>query len=156
MDTAISSLGPPQFESPLHHIGAVEVPFKTAADRVLYDHLEGGGRGSSGLTFEMAGPREQIFFDPPKTTAAIVTCGGLCPGLNDIIRGLVTQCHYRYGVAKTYGFRYGYEGLVQKNGHSPITLRPESVAQIHNFGGTILGTSRGPQDIGEMLIFSRK
>lgn len=99
----------------------------------------------------MAGPREVLFFDAPKTTAAIVTCGGLCPGLNDIIKGIVTQCHYRYGITKVFGFRYGYEGLIQRYGHVPILLKPESVAQIHNFGGTILGSSRGPQSIGEMV-----
>ena len=103
------------------------------------------------LSFEVAGPREMIFFNPAKTTAGIVTCGGLCPGLNDIIRGIVTQLHLRYGVTKVYGFRYGYEGLIPRYGHTPMVLRPESVAQIHNFGGTILGTSRGPQDIGEMV-----
>src|SRR4030095_3267762 len=76
--------------------------------------------------------------------------GGLCPGLNDIIKGIVTQCHYRYGVTKVFGFRYGYEGLIQRYGHVPILLKPESVAQIHNFGGTILGSSRRPQPSDEM------
>jgi 6-phosphofructokinase 1 len=151
MDTQITSLGTAQFESPLRRIGGVEVPFKTDADRVLFDHLEGAERNISGMTFEVAGPRERIFFDPQRTTAAIVTCGGLCPGLNDIIRGLVTQCHYRYGVTKTFGFRYGYEGLIPRYGHTPMLLKPESVSQIHQFGGTILGTSRGPQDVGQMV-----
>jgi 6-phosphofructokinase 1 len=97
------------------------------------------------------GPREQLYFDPPKTTAAIVTCGGLCPGLNDIIRGIVMELYTRYGVTRIYGIRYGYEGLVPRYGHVPLTLRPESVSTIHNFGGTILGSSRGPQNLGEMV-----
>jgi 6-phosphofructokinase 1 len=101
--------------------------------------------------FESAGPREKIFFDPAKTTAAIVTCGGLCPGLNDIIKGIVTHLNYRYGVTKVFGFRYGYEGLIQRYGHVPMLLKPESVATIHGFGGTILGSSRGPQSITEMV-----
>ena len=152
MDTTIQSLGPCEYESPLRRSGEVEVNFKSDAARVLMDHrLAPGKEPLPAFSFETAGPRERIFFNPARTTAGIVTCGGLCPGLNDIIRGIVTQCHYRYGVTKTLGFRYGYEGLVQKYGHPPMTLRPEAVAQIHNFGGTILGSSRGPQDIGEMV-----
>ena len=149
---AIKSLGPCLFDSPLRHIGGVEAPFKTDANRVLVDHAEGAERGiDKPQSFELAGPREKIFFDPQKTTAAIVTCGGLCPGLNDIIKGIVTQCYNRYGVTRVFGFRYGYEGLIARYGHTPMGLKPQSVSQIHNFGGTILGTSRGPQDIGEMV-----
>ena len=155
MDTSITSLGPGEFVSPLHHIGGVEVNFRTDEDRVLFDHtLETGGETDAEgrrLSFEVAGARKHLFFNPAKTTAGIVTCGGLCPGLNDIIRGLVTQLHYRYAVTKVYGFRYGYEGLIARYGHTPLLLRPESVAQIHNFGGSILGTSRGPQSIEEMV-----
>jgi 6-phosphofructokinase 1 len=152
MDTSIESLGECRFDSPLRHFGAVEVPFRTDSDRVLFDHAEGSERNvDEPLSFEVAGPREKVFFDSPKTTAAIVTCGGLCPGLNDIIRGIVTQCYYRYGVTRVFGFRYGYEGLIPQYGHAPMTFRPESVSQIHNFGGSILGTSRGPQDVSEMV-----
>ncbi|HEX8295450.1 MAG TPA: ATP-dependent 6-phosphofructokinase [Chthoniobacteraceae bacterium] len=156
MDTSIKSLGPCSFVSPLRHISGVEVNFRSDEDRVLFDHtldLDKAPPTNAGTprSFEAAGAREQLFFNPVKATAAIVTCGGLCPGLNDIIRGIVTQCHYRYGLTKVYGFRYGYEGLIPRYGHTPLILRPESVAQIHNFGGTVLGTSRGPQDIGEMV-----
>lgn len=151
-NVSIANLGPCQFPSPLHQIGTVEVPFKTDVDRILYTNtVEGLSTESEAITFEEAGPREHIFFDPAKTTVGIVTCGGLCPGLNDIIRGIVNQCHRQYGVTKVYGFRYGYEGLVQRYGHTPLILRPESVAQIHNFGGTILGSSRGQQPVGEMV-----
>ncbi|MES2571039.1 MAG: ATP-dependent 6-phosphofructokinase [Verrucomicrobiota bacterium] len=152
METQINSLGECHFDSPLRHFGAVEVPFRTDLDRVLFDHAEGADRNlAEPLSFEVAGPREKVFFDAPKSTAAIVTCGGLCPGLNDIIRGIVTQCYNRYGITRVFGFRYGYEGLIQRYGHTPLSFRPESVAQIHNFGGSILGTSRGPQDVGEMV-----
>ncbi|MCA1963014.1 MAG: ATP-dependent 6-phosphofructokinase [Prosthecobacter sp.] len=149
----ISNLGLAQFESPIHQIGAVEAPFKEdARDRVLYDSsLRSLEQPGQGMTFEEAGPRERLFFDPPRTTVGIVTCGGLCPGLNDIIRGIVNQCHRQYGVTRTYGFRYGYEGLVQRYGHTPLLLRPESVAQIHTFGGTILGSSRGQQPVSDMV-----
>src|SRR4030095_7874070 len=117
MLSTIQSLGPCVYPSPLH-AGGLDVPFRTDAERVIVDHQE-GAITPEGMpkSFEMAGPREKIFFDPPKTTAAIVTCGGLCPGLNDIIKGIVTQCHYRYGVTKVFGFRYGYEGLIQRYGH---------------------------------------
>lgn len=151
-DTSIPSLGPCQFPSPLRHIGSVEAPFKTETDRILYhSHLLEDGRDVSTPSYEEAGPREKIYFDPPRTTVGIVTCGGLCPGLNDIIRGIVMRCHHQYGVARTYGFRYGYEGLIQRYGHTPLLLRPASVEQAHHFGGTLLGSSRGQQDIGEMV-----
>jgi 6-phosphofructokinase 1 len=130
----------------------VEVPFRSDSDRVLLDDQVASLKpGDFPAALESAGPREKIFFDPPKTIAGIVTCGGLCPGLNDIIRGIVDQCFYQYGINRVYGFRYGYAGLVQRYGHAPLMLRPESVAQIHNFGGTILGSSRGPQSVAEMV-----
>lgn len=153
MDLQISTLGPCLIPSPLRHIGGAEAPFKTSEDRILYQHQTSGKRNEEDelLSFEEAGPQEKIFFDPTRTTVGIVTCGGLCPGLNDIIRGIVNQCFDQYGITKVYGFRYGYEGLVQSYGHTPIVLRPESVAQAHNFGGTMLGSSRGHQDIGEMI-----
>jgi len=105
------------------------------------------------ISFELAGPRERVFFDPARTTAGIVTCGGLCPGLNDVIRSLVMELSYRYGVTNIYGFRFGYEGLVHRYGQTPMNLKPDSMDVIHAFGGSILGTSRGPQDIGEMVDF---
>jgi 6-phosphofructokinase 1 len=153
LDTAIPSLGPCLFHSPLHPIGSVEAPFKSGSrDRILYhSHLLEDGRDVSTPSFEEAGAREMIYFDPAKTTVGIVTCGGLSPGLNDIIRGIVNQCALQYGINRIYGFRYGYEGLVQRYGHTPVVLRPSSVEQAHNFGGTMLGSSRGQQDIGDMV-----
>jgi 6-phosphofructokinase 1 len=151
METKIQQLGPCQFVSPLTHT-SFEVTFRSDSEKVLFDHIRNDSSGeTSAANFELAGPRERLFFDPSKTTAAIVTCGGLCPGINDIIRGIVTQCHNRYGVSRVFGFRYGYQGLISRYGFTPMVLRPESVAQIHNFGGSILGNSRGHQDIGEMV-----
>ncbi len=152
-DTSIPTLGPCLIPSPVHRIGGVEAPFKEdAVDRILYhSHVLEDGRDSSTPSYEEAGPREKIYFDPAKTTVGIVTCGGLCPGLNDIIRGIVNRCHKQYGIARVYGFRYGYEGLVQRFGHTPLLLKPSSVEQAHHFGGTLLGSSRGKQDIGEMV-----
>ena len=101
--------------------------------------------------FELGGPRNKIYFDPSKLKCGIVTCGGLCPGLNDVIRAIVMGLHYHYGVRTVFGFPYGYEGLSYKYGHAPIELTPEVVNDIHQMGGTILGSSRGPQDVSEMV-----
>ena len=101
--------------------------------------------------FEMAGPRRKIFFDPSKLVCGIVTCGGICPGLNDVIRAIVMSLHHRYGVRKILGFRYGYEGLSSRHGHEPLNLTPDIVKDIHHDGGTILGSSRGPQDTADMV-----
>ncbi len=101
--------------------------------------------------FEIAGPREKIFFDHSKLKCGIVTCGGLCPGLNDVIRAIVMSLFYHYGVKTVSGFRFGYEGLASKYGHVPLELTPEMVNNIHQMGGTILGSSRGSQDIADMV-----
>ncbi len=156
MEAVIESIGEAKFLSPLRYRVIGKNDFRTEEHRVIYDDSMEGvrdmfERGLTPLNFEMAGPREKIFFDPAKTSAAIVTCGGLCPGLNDIIRGIVMELYHRYGVTRIFGLRYGYEGLVPRLGHVPLALRPESVSTIHTFGGTILGSSRGPQDPVEMV-----
>lgn len=101
-------------------------------------------------TMELAGPRERIFFDPANLKAGIVTCGGLCPGVNDVIRAITMGLFYHYGIRRVYGFRYGYEGLSRQR-QEPLELTPDLVKTIHEMGGTLLGTSRGPQDVGEMV-----
>jgi 6-phosphofructokinase 1 len=103
-------------------------------------------RTADGLQFELAGARENLFFHPPETRAGIVTCGGLCPGLNDVIRSLFLEMHHAYGVKEVLGFRWGYQGLDPEHGAEPLVLTPELVDGIHLQGGTILGTSRGPVD----------
>jgi len=101
--------------------------------------------------FELAGLRESIYFNPGTLKCGIVTCGGLCPGLNDVIRSLVFCLHEKYGVAKVYGFKYGYEGLVERSALTPIELTTRKLTQINEVGGTVLGSSRGPQPVGEMV-----
>ncbi|MCP4402960.1 MAG: ATP-dependent 6-phosphofructokinase [bacterium] len=96
-----------------------------------------------GIFFEKAGPRKTIFFDPAETKAAIVTCGGISPGLNDVIRSLVMQLSYKYGVWNILGIRYGYKGLNPANWLEPLKIRPELVERIHEMGGTVIGSSRG-------------
>jgi len=100
---------------------------------------------------EQAGPREKIYFDPSKLKCGIVTCGGLCPGLNDVIRAVVLSLYHNYKVRTVFGFPYGYEGLTYRFGHTPVELDPAAVSRIHEYGGTILGSSRGNQDVSEMV-----
>lgn len=107
--------------------------------------------GKEPPVFEAAGPREKIYFDPSRIACGIVTCGGLCPGINDVIRAIVMSLHYHYGVKDIYGFRYGYEGLVSEFGHAPLRLTPELVTAINEVGGTILASSRGNQDVSVMV-----
>ena len=101
--------------------------------------------------FELAGPQEKIYFDPRTLQCGIVTCGGLCPGLNDVIRSIVFCLHEKYGIAKVYGFRFGYAGLVDRSALTPIELTTRRVSQIHEVGGTVLGSSRGPQPVEDMV-----
>jgi 6-phosphofructokinase 1 len=108
------------------------------------------------LWFEKAGAREKIFFDPRQTKAAIVTCGGLCPGLNDVIRSMFLELYMNYGVKDILGIRHGYLGLNEQTGEPPVQLTMEMVEDIHREGGTILGTSRGPQDPAAMVEFLEK
>jgi len=156
MQTAITSLGPCQYPSPLTRSGQIGAYFRSDDERILCDDTlssfnQAVEQKEVPPSFEIAGPRSKIFFDPRRTTAGIVTCGGLCPGLNDVIRGLVMVLYHNYGIENIYGFRYGYEGLVPSFGRVPIWLRPDEIASIHKSGGTILGSSRGPQDVGVMV-----
>ena len=156
-DLHIKTLGRCLYESPLmarldravmHRVGE--------ADRVLLEDqesklLERAAPLSALPSFELAGPRDRIFFEPAALRCGIVTCGGLCPGINNVIRGLVLELTHAYGVREIHGFRYGFEGLVARHGHVPVRLHPELVADIHQQGGTVLGTSRGEQEAGEMV-----
>jgi 6-phosphofructokinase 1 len=155
-DLAISCLGPCRHPAPgMHRDLATEAGGWVADEqKILFDDrveaiVAAGGEPLPAV--EVAGPRRKVFFDVAATTCAIVTCGGLCPGLNDVIRAIVMQAHDVYGVCRVLGLRYGYEGLNPAYGHEPLELTPESVSTIHNFGGTILGSSRGEQNIGVMV-----
>lgn len=109
--------------------------------------------GDDELLFEKAGPREQLFFDPGTVRAAVVTCGGLAPGLNNVIRSLVTELHFHYGVRSILGIPKGYRGLNPAERLAPVELSPDLVDNIHTEGGTILGSSRGRQDEHVMLEY---
>lgn len=95
---------------------------------------------------EKAGPREYIYFNPQHVTAGICTCGGLCPGLNDVIRAVVRCLWNRYGVRKIKGIQFGYKGFFHDEGYAAIDLNPDIVDTIHKIGGSYLGTSRGGGD----------
>lgn len=101
--------------------------------------------------FEEAGPRKKIYFDPKKTKCAVVTCGGLCPGTNDVLRALVMEAHFQYSISSTLGIRFGLQGFIPEFGHDVMELTPESVSRAHEFGGTILGSSRGHQAVDEIV-----
>ncbi len=101
--------------------------------------------------FERAGPREMLFFDPKRITVGIVTGGGVCPGINDVVRAIVLELRYAYGVEQILGFRFGIAGLAAGEAHGPIGLDPDVVRDVHIRGGTFLGTSRGTRDVGLLV-----
>jgi 6-phosphofructokinase 1 len=151
LDFSVSRLGECRIASPMS-----DYQFVNDAGHVLYhsdlEEIEGALKsGKTPPTFEKAGPRKKIYFDPSKLKCGIVTCGGLCPGINDVIRAIVLALHYHYGVRTIFGFQYGYEGLSHRFGHAPIELTPSVVEDIHQKGGTILGSSRGSHEISEMV-----
>ncbi len=158
-DFIVSTLGKGSVVSPLMFTRRAENPvykFVDDSERILYDvSLENFNTcretGELPVSFEKAGPKELIFFEPAKTKVAIVTCGGLCPGLNNVIRSLVNELHYRYGISRVAGIQYGYEGLVSKYNHAVIELTTEMVSNLHLTGGTILGSSRGEQEVDKMV-----
>jgi len=150
-DFSVAKLGDCCIPSPV-----TDVPFVRDDEHVLYhSHIERIREfldaGKEPPHMELAGPRAKIFFEPSELRCGIVTCGGICPGVNDVIRSIVLSLRYHYGVEKVFGFRFGYEGLVAKYGHEPFELTPESVKGIHQTGGSILASSRGSQDIAEMV-----
>ena len=154
----IENLGAARHTSPLQAIrDEASSGFVTDnGHRVLFDHSLNRVRASmenneEPITIERSGPRQQIFFDPAKTTCAVVTCGGLCPGINDVIRGLVMTLNYAYGVKTIHGIRYGYEGFIGRYGHPVMELNPDLVSNLHTQGGSVLGTSRGPQRKEEIV-----
>lgn len=151
LDFTIPRLGPGRFRSPMR-----AMRFVGDEERVLH-HTDAAAAarlvaaGAPLPSLERAGPRELLFFDPAAIAAGIVTCGGLCPGINDVIRAVTLSLHHHYGVRRILGFRFGYAGLVPRLGHAPLELTPAVVETIAERGGTILGSSRGPQDEGEMV-----
>jgi 6-phosphofructokinase 1 len=156
-DLAIKTLGTCAHPSPLTtRLAQSAIHYVGQADRVLLDDraskvIEHRDDLSRAPSFELAGPRDHIFFDTSRLRCGIVTCGGLCPGVNNVVRSIVLELTQGYSVGDILGFRYGYEGLIRRLGHEPIKLTPAAVVDIHHVGGTALGTSRGDQDAREMV-----
>lgn len=159
MELAVKTLGESRIDSPLAALlrtGRTTQHYVDEADRVLLDDTVSlvAARGvpvEELPGFEPGGPRRKIFFDPSKTRVGIVTCGGLCPGLNDVIRALVLELTNHYGVRRIFGFRNGYQGMIARHGREVVDLDAATVAGINEYGGTILGTSRGNQDPDEIV-----
>jgi 6-phosphofructokinase 1 len=157
IDTTIQSLGPAKIVSPLQKSKSsdealIPVHFIRDDDRVLISIKSSEvasilKKKKTPPTFELAGPRKKIYFDPSKLRCALVTCGGMCPGLNDIIRAIVLELYYDYGVRSIYGIRYGLQGFIPEYGHDVLDLSPSNVGPILDRGGSMLGSSRGAQDI---------
>ena len=151
-DLAVTTLGACSHESPMTH--EKRVRFVNDSTRIRYEDEVGPGVDErADLSFEKAGPRERIFFAPGSTTAAFVTCGGLSPGLNNVIRSAYLELTHNYGVERVLGIRDGYRGLNPASGLEPIPITPEFVNDIHNLGGSVLGSSRGPQDPAVVVDF---
>lgn len=151
---AVATLGARTVPSPL---GLSTRPDDWVADyvpddaRVTYEVETRAGQVLDAVLFEKAGPREQIFFKPGEVRAGIVTCGGLCPGINNVVRSLVLELHHKYGAASVLGFRYGFEGLDPASALEPQLLLPADVAHVHRQGGSMLGLSRGGHDVKVMV-----
>ncbi len=156
-DFAILKLGQSKVRSPLRLstvMGDQVANFVSEDAAILYDDTAyPQGTLSPPILVERAGPRQWIYFDPADVRAAIVTCGGLCPGLNNVIRSIVFELTHNYGVGEIWGIRYGYWGMAPENGHHAVRLTPRLVEGIHHRGGTFLGSSRGPQDVSQMLDY---
>jgi 6-phosphofructokinase 1 len=158
-DLIVTALGKCSVVSPLktsQHEDSPVYKFVKDDERILYEGtLESYHHyretNEIPASFEKAGPKETIYFEPAKTKVAIVTCGGICPGLNNVIRALVNQLVYRYGITRILGIQYGYEGLIPKYNHAVIELTAPMVSDIYQSGGTFLGTSRGNQDVEQMV-----
>ncbi len=163
-DLLVDTIGEPIIPSPLGlntEDGDETANYVADTQTVLYDvdrdRVQAMIRnGVEPPAFQLAGPRQKIFFDGGVVRAAIVTCGGLCPGINNVIRTLVMELHYRYGVRSILGIRYGYRGFIPKLGYEPIPLTPEYVRDIHEKGGSVLSSSRGEQDTGLIVDFLQK
>ncbi len=143
----ITQLGEARFDSP--------IPFCDSRETYMPSDVSwpDGKAPDDMLLFEKAGPRKKLFFDPANARAAIVTCGGLCPGLNNVIRSVTRELIRSYGVTSVLGIRGGYQGLDPSRGKPPIELTDDIVEDIHTEGGTMLGTSRGPVDMTVAVNF---
>lgn len=139
----------PWYTNPLKNSQAYAIK-KTfvSPDDVVAQRIVVQKDSSRGTHFRRAGPREKVYFTPEEVRACVVTCGGLCPGINTVIREIVCGLNYMYGVDDILGIQGGYRGFYSKN---TIQLTPKSVNDIHKRGGTFLQTSRGGHDSSKIV-----
>jgi 6-phosphofructokinase 1 len=150
LNTKIQRLGKAAIQSPMPLASFIEA--ETIPLYLDSEHIEElNSKDPVAVSFEAAGARKEIYFDPSKTKCAVVTCGGLCPGVNDVIRAIVMEGFHKYRIPTVLGIRYGLEGFIPKFSHDVVELNPQNVTDIHLFGGTVLGSSRGPQEPGEIV-----
>lgn len=153
-------LGPCKIDSPVKissSVGDNIVDYTTDDQCILYniDATYSNPIDPASLQrISVAGPRQKIYFNPSHVNAGIVTCGGICPGLNTVIRSIVRCLWYSYGVKRIIGIRNGYPGFLPEYNYSPMSLTPDTVDDIHKMGGTILGTARGGGDRVEEIADS--
>ncbi len=148
----VQTLGPCLIDSPVQQYRSfIDDDARVLMDTDLATVASIYGKIGRLPSFEKAGPRAKIFHDPAWSRAAILTAGGLCPGLNHVIKGLVEILAFDYNVKTIYGIRYGYRGFVPHANLTPIILDPDAVDTIHTLGGTILGSSRGQQNTDEII-----
>ena len=117
-------------------------------------HSEKKGNGPENVSeyaMEMAGPRHKIYFNPGHVHAGIVTCGGLCPGMNSVVRAIVRTLWLRYNVRRISGIQFGYVGFMPEKNLPTKPLDPDIVDDIHNLGGTMLGSARGGSDVMKIV-----
>jgi len=147
----IERLGPCKIPSPIRNPIFIAEDARMLLTNDIASLRQCVDKGAPLPSFEVSGPHAHIFHDPAWSRAAILTAGGLCPGLNHVIKGLVEILSFDYGIETIYGIRYGYRGLAARHNLTPLMLDTEVVDTIHTLGGTILGSSRGQQDTGEMV-----
>ncbi len=158
-DFSIQNLGKPEYQSPIilsRVYGDTIANYVTDDERILSDIQICNGKQfpqrEDAQSLEKAGPRERIYFSPSEVRAGIVTCGGLCPGLNDVIRSVVHTLWHSYGARKILGIKFGYNGFLGAVRSPVIALDPDAVKDIHRIGGSILGTSRGGGEQREKIL----
>lgn len=158
-DFTVQSLGECKIPSPIklsRSEGDNVANYVSDDEHIMYDINVNLGEGSKNHEYgliQKAGPREKIYFNPRHVHAGILTCGGLCPGLNDVIRALVRALSSLHGVTRITGVRWGYHGFLGDGSGDPLVdLNPDVVDDIHRFGGSLLGSSRGGGDRTEEIV----
>ncbi|KAG0577167.1 hypothetical protein KC19_5G135900 [Ceratodon purpureus] len=142
----LPTYGNPLKDNPSY--AAVGQYFVEDTDVVAKDVVVNIDTAGHGVHFRRAGPRQKIYFKPENVRACIVTCGGLCPGINTVIREIVCGLWTQYGVREIFGIEGGYKGFYSRN---TISLNPKVVSDIHKRGGTILKCSRGGHDTQKIV-----